>query len=126
MMIRDKFDKLYLIWNNGEGKEIEVGELKKKKNHYYFKYNIEGVKEAQEYGFELLPSLSKLQVSYFREGLFRAFTDWIPNKSKGLGTISKENNQEEIDEFEILRISKDNLNVDRFKFIEEEPFKEVQ
>ena len=126
-MIRDEFDKLYLIWNNGEGKEIEVGELKNKKNHYYFKYNIEGVKEAQEYGFELLPSLSKLQSTYFREGLFRAFTEWIPKKSSNvLTSLSKVNNREEINEFQMLRISKDNLKVDRFKFIEDESYEQVQ
>ncbi len=73
-MTREVKNVIWMIWKNDQGEPFKVGELSKRSEKYYFKYDIEGVKKAEEYGFSPLPYLPRVDVEYFREELFSSFS----------------------------------------------------
>lgn len=72
---------LYLTWRCTED-TFKIGELIFCENRYYFKYDIEGVKEATKHGFELLNGFSRLNSKYFSEVPFKLFSSWISTNHK--------------------------------------------
>lgn len=113
-MTLDKKEVLNLFWKSGEGIEFKIGELCRKSGKYYFKYEVESVKEALEQGFELLTSFPRLDSEYFREELFRIFVERIPNKNRK----EYNNNITENDEFIALKETKGVINKDSLFFKE--------
>lgn len=120
-MFNEITEKIWLTWKNEAGEAFKVGELHRRGGKYYFKYIIEEVNKAKEFGFEVLPFLPKVEVEYFREGLFRTFMDRVPNSSsKGIEEILKQYDIEQYDEFELLRKTGGKLDVDTFEFLDPE------
>ncbi|MBX4261640.1 hypothetical protein KTC96_21195 [Clostridium estertheticum] len=109
---------IYMTWKNKEGESFNVGELGKKTGKYYFRYDINGVENAKEYGFCLLPYFPKVDAKYFREELFRTFSNRLPGHSKKDKTsILKEYGLESYDDFELLKKIGDKMLNDNIEFI---------
>ena len=114
---------IYMMWKNNEGESLKVGELSKKAGKYYFKYDINGMKNAKEYGFGILPYFPKVDVKYFREELFRTFSNRLPGHGKKDKTsILKEYDLKKYDDFELLKKIGDKILGDNIEFIS--PFDE--
>ncbi|MCB2293118.1 hypothetical protein LGK95_06220 [Clostridium algoriphilum] len=114
---------IWMIWKNDEGQSFKIGELSKRTEKYYFKYDIDGVKKAGEYGFSPLPYFPKVDAKYFREGLFRSFSERLPlHGRKDITSILKEYDIEEYDDLELLKRSGGKMSTDSFEFIS--PFNE--
>ncbi|NNU77094.1 HipA N-terminal domain-containing protein [Clostridium estertheticum] len=109
---------IYMTWKNKEGQSFKVGELSKKTGKYYFRYDINGVENAKEYGFCPLPYFPKIDAKYFREELFRTFSKYIPGHDKKDKTsILKEYGLEKYDDFELLKKIGDKMLNDNIEFI---------
>ncbi|MBU3156368.1 HipA N-terminal domain-containing protein [Clostridium estertheticum] len=107
-----------MMWKNKEGESFKVGELSKKTGKYYFKYDINGVESAKEYGFCPLPYFPKVDAKYFREELFRTFSNRLPGHAKKDKTsILKEYGLEKYDDFELLKKIGDKMLNDNIEFI---------
>ncbi|MBU3074683.1 HipA N-terminal domain-containing protein [Clostridium estertheticum] len=107
-----------MMWKNKEGQSFNVGELSKKTGKYYFRYDINGVENAKEYGFCPLPYFPKIDAKYFREELFRTFSKYIPGHGKKDKTsILKEYGLERYDDFELLKKIGDKMLNDNIEFI---------
>ena len=108
---------IWMIWKNDEGQSFKIGELSKKTEKYYFKYDIEGVKKAEVYGFSPLPYFPKIDAKYFREGLFRSFLKRLPMHGKReITSVLKEYEIEEYDDLELLKKSGGKMSTDSFEF----------
>jgi hypothetical protein len=117
-MAREVNDTVWMIWKNDQGEPFKVGELSKRSEKYYFKYDIEGVKKAEVFGFSPLPYLPRIDAEYFREELFRSFSERLPwHGKKDVNSILKEYNLEEYDAFELLKKSGGKTSTDKFEFI---------
>lgn len=111
-------DIIWMTWKNSEGESFKVGELARRGEKYYFKYDIEGVKKAEEYGFALLPNLPRIDVEYFREELFCSFSKRLPwYGKKDVSSVLKEYGLEEYDAFELLKKTGGKSSGDSFEFI---------
>ncbi|MFT5874717.1 MAG: hypothetical protein ACI8WT_003694 [Clostridium sp.] len=109
---------IWMMWKNDQGEPFKVGELSKSDEKYYFKYDIDGVKKAEEYGFSLLPYLPRIDAEYFREELFRSFSKRLPwHGKKDVNSVIKEYNLKEYDEFELLKKSGGKTQTDSFEFV---------
>lgn len=109
---------IWMIWKNDQGEPFKVGELSKRSEKYYFKYDIDGVKKAEEYGFSPLPYLPRIDAEYFREELFRSFAQRLPwHGKKDVTSVLKEYNLQEYDAFELLKKTGGKTSTDRFEFI---------
>ena len=76
------------------------------------------MKKAQEYGFSPLPYLPRIDAEYFREELFRSFSERLPwHGKKDVNSVLKEYNLEEYDAFELLKKSGGKISTDSFEFI---------
>ncbi|MCB2354918.1 HipA N-terminal domain-containing protein [Clostridium estertheticum] len=107
-----------MTWKNKEGESFKVGELSKNTGKYYFRYDINGVENAKEYGFCPLPYFPKVDAKYFREELFRTFSKYIPGHGKKDKTsILKEYGLEKYDDFELLKKIGDKMLNDNIEFI---------
>lgn len=114
---------IWMMWKNDEGELFKVGELSKKTEKYYFKYDIDGVENAKAYGFSLLPYFPKLDAKYFREELFSSFAKCLPGHGKKDKTsILKEYDLKEYDDFELLKKIGGKMISDNIEFIS--PFDE--
>ena len=114
---------IWMIWKNDQGEPFKVGELSKSAEKYYFKYDIDGVKKAEAYGFSPLPYLPRIDAEYFREELFRSFSERLPwHGKKDVNSVLKEYNLEEYNAFELLKKSGGKISTDSFEFIS--PFEE--
>ena len=114
---------VWMMWKNDEGKSFKVGELSKKTDKYYFKYDMDGVEKAKEYGFSLLSYFPKVDAKYFREELFSSFSKLLPeNEKKDKTSILKEYGLDEYDDLELLKKIGDKVNLDNIEFIS--PFDE--
>ncbi|MCM1989908.1 hypothetical protein [Oceanirhabdus seepicola] len=112
-MKKNEVERLYLIWKNSEGKAFRIGRLKKIKNRFYFKYFYDIVEKIiDEEDFELLPKLSRHNIEYFSEELFRTFTEMLPNRRLKEGI-------DEISDYERLKDNLKNLNNKEFYFIDD-------
>ena len=117
-MVRDVKDVIWMIWKNDQGEPFKVGELSKTLEKYYFKYDIEGVKKAEVYGFAPLPHLPKVDVEYFREELFSSFSKRLSfHGKKDITSILKEYHLQEYDAFELLKKGGGKLSTDSLEFI---------
>jgi len=111
-------DIIWMTWKNSEGESFKVGELARQSEKYYFKYDIDGVKKAKEYGFSPLPNLPRIDVEYFREELFCIFSKRIPQYGKrDVSSVLKEYGLEEYDAFELLKKSGGKSSEDSLEFI---------
>ena len=111
-------DIIWMIWRNDEGEPFKVGELSKSAEKYYFKYDMDGVKEAKPYGFAPLPYLPRVDVEYFREELFSSFSMRLSQHGKkDVASILKEHNLKEYDAFELLKKCGGKVSTDKFEFI---------
>lgn len=109
---------IWMIWKNDQGEPFKVGELSKRSEKYYFKYDIDGVKKAEAYGFSPFPYLPRIDAEYFREELFRSFSERLPwHGKRDVNSILKEYNLEEYDAFELLKKSGGKTSTDSFEFI---------
>jgi len=116
-MTRKVKNIIWMIWRNDEGVAFKVGELSKRPGKYYFRYDLDGVKKAEAYGFSPLPYFPKLDAKYFREGLFRSFSERLPGHNKKDRTsVLKEYNLEEYDDLELLIKSGGKMPTDSFEF----------
>ena len=111
-------DIIWMTWRNGEGESFKVGELARRAEKYYFRYDIEGVKKAEEYGFIPLTNLPRIDVEYFREELFYSFSKRLPYHGKrDIRSVLKEYGLEEYDAFELLKKTGGKCPGDSFEFI---------
>jgi len=114
---------IWMIWRNDEGQSFKIGELSKRTEKYYFKYDIDGVTKAEAYGFSPLPYFPKVDAKYFREGLFRSFIERLPmHGRRDITSVLKEYDIEEYDDLELLKKSGGKMSTDSFEFIS--PFNE--
>lgn len=119
-----KVDKLiWLMWKDEQGQAFKVGELSKGSEKYYFKYDVEGVKRAKEYGFSSLPYFPIVDAKYFREELFNSFSNNLPGYGKkDITSVLKKYDITVYDDFEILKKCGGQTSEGRFEFIS--PYKE--
>ena len=111
-------DTIWMIWKNDEGESFKIGELSRRTKKYYFKYDIDGVKKAEAYGFSPLPSLPRIDAEYFREELFQSFSERLPwHGRKDTNSVLKEYDLEEYDSFELLKKSGGKVSTDSFEFV---------
>ena len=109
---------IWMIWKNDQGEPFKVGELSKRSEKYYFKYDTDGVKKAEVYGFSPLPYLPRIDAEYFREELFRSFSERLPwHGKRDVNSILKEYSLDEYDAFELLKKSGGKISTDSFEFI---------
>ena len=117
-MVREVKDVIWMIWKNDQGEPFKVGELSKTLEKYYFKYDIDGVKKAEVYGFTPLPYLPKVDVEYFREELFSSFSKRLSfHGKKDITSILKEYHLQEYDAFELLKKGGGKMSTDSLEFI---------
>jgi hypothetical protein len=116
-------DIIWMICRNSEGESSKVCELARGGEEYYAKYDIEGVKKAEEYGFSPLKNLPRIDVEYFREELFNSFSNRLPWHNKGdINSVLKQYDLEQYDAFELLKKSGGKISTDSFEFVS--PFDE--
>lgn len=109
---------IWMIWKNEQEETFKVGELSKGTEKYYFKYDIEGVKKAEAYGFSPLPCFPIVNSKYFSEELFRSFVKRLPCQGeKDMTSVLKEYNIDEYDDLELLEKSGGKMSTDRFEFV---------
>jgi len=109
---------IWMIWKDDEGKSFKIGELSKNTEKYYFKYDMDGVEKAKEYGFTPLPYFPKIDAKYFREGLFSSFLQRLPGHSKkDKSSILKQYGIEKYDDFELLKRIGNTTSTDNIEFI---------
>lgn len=72
---------LYLTWGCNED-TFKIGEFTFCENKYYFKYDVDGVKEAEKHGFELLNGFPRVNSKYFSEVPFKLFSNWISSNHR--------------------------------------------
>ncbi|MGH4052508.1 MAG: HipA N-terminal domain-containing protein [Clostridium sp.] len=114
---------VWMIWRNDEGQQFKVGELSKEAKKYYFEYDMDGTKMAQEYGFSPLPYFPRLDAKYFKEELFYSFSNNLPGYGKkDITSILKKYDIQEYDDFEILKKCGSQSSTVSFEFIS--PYKE--
>ena len=116
----DNHDVVWLVWNEKkQQKKIKVAELMKRANKYYFKYDIDGVKEAMKYDLVLLPCFSHLNAEYSSDKLFPIFSTRLPDpKRKDIGMILGKYGLNSYDEFELIKKSGAKLPTDPYEFIQ--------
>ena len=108
---------IWMIWKNKDGESFKVGELSKRPDKYYFRYDIEGVKKAEAYGFLPLPYFPIIDAKYFREGLFRSFSKRLPGHGKkDINSVLKEYNLKKYDDLKLLEKSGGAMPTDSFEF----------
>lgn len=111
-------DIIWMTWRNSEGESFKVGELARRGEKYYFKYDIEGMKKAEEYGFAQLSNFPRIDVEYFREELFCSFSKRLPwHGKRDVSSVLKEYGLEEYDAFELLKKTGGKCPGDSFEFI---------
>jgi hypothetical protein len=109
---------IWMIWKNDQGEPFKVGELSRRTGKYYFKYDIDGVKKAEVHGFSPLPYLPRIDAEYFREELFRSFSERLHwHGKKDVNSVLKEYDLAEYDAFELLKKSGGKISTDNFEFI---------
>lgn len=114
---------IWMMWKNSEGESFKVGELARRAEKYYFRYDINGVEKAEEYGFSPLPNLPLIGVEYFREELFNSFSKRLPGHGKkDIGGVLKQYDLKKYDAFELLKKSGGKISTDSFEFVS--PFDE--
>lgn len=114
---------IWMLWRNDQGEPFKVGELSRREEKYYFRYDNDGVKKAEKYGFSPLPKLPRIDTEYFREELFCSFLTRIPgNGKKDVNSVLKEYHLVEYDPFELLVKSGGKMPKDSFEFVS--PFDE--
>ena len=119
---------IWMMWKNSEGESFKVGELSRRAEKYYFRYDIGGVEKAEEYGFSPLPNLPLIDVEYFREELFNSFSKRVPEHcKKDIGSVLKQYDLKQYDlkkndAFELLKKSGGKISTDSFEFVS--PFDE--
>ena len=117
-MTSDVKNIIWMIWRNSEGESFKVGELSRREEKYYFKYDASGVKKAEEYGFSPLPDLPRIDVEYFREELFSSFSKRLPGYGKKeISSVLRQYELEEYDAFELLKKSGGKISTDSLEFI---------
>lgn len=100
-------EEVLLLMFNENGESIKVGELTKKGNKFYFKYDKNGVKKATELGFKTLDGFPKIDAEYFREEMFVGFSE----------RVVKDNlNNDEI--FELLKSTGGKISEDNLQFVD--------
>ena len=107
---------MWMMWKNEQEESFKVGELCRRGGKYYFKYDIDGVKKAEEYGFSSLPQFPRLDVEYFREELFHSFSERLPGKREA-NSLLKEHKLKEYDAFELLKRSGGKSATDSLEFV---------
>jgi hypothetical protein len=107
---------IWMIWRNEQEQSFKVGELCRIGEKYYFKYDAEGVRKAEEYGFYPLPQFPRLDVEYFREELFNSFSQRLPCKREANNAL-KEYKLKEYDLFELLKRSGGKTTTDSLEFV---------
>lgn len=109
---------LYLVWRSSEDECITIGELNRRDgDKYYFKYDLNGVREAIKKGFEVLSTMPIITAKYFKEELFSIFQRRVSGKHKREILEDIEEKQEEYDDFELLKISKGKCIDDGLEFV---------
>jgi len=109
---------IWMIWKNDQDESFKVGELSRRSGKYYFNYDIDGVKRAQEYGFSPLPYFPKLDAEYFREELFRTFSKRLPGHGKkSMPSVLKEYKLRKYDDLELLKRSGGKMSTDSIEFV---------
>ena len=117
-MNKEVNDMIWMMWKNEEGESFKVGELCRQVEKYYFKYDIDGVEKAGEYGFSPLPNLPRIDVEYFREELFQSFSKRLPlHGKKDISTLLKQYDLKAYDAFELLKKSGGKTSTDSIEFI---------
>lgn len=117
-MTKEVKNMIWIIWKNDQGEPFKIGELSRTAEKYYFKYDINGVKKAEAYGFSPFPYFPTIDAEYFREELFHSFSMRLPwHGRKDVNAILKEYNLEEYDAFELLKKSGGKMSTDSFEFI---------
>lgn len=111
-------ETLYLIWRLSEDESITIGELNRKdRDKYYFKYDLEGVREAIHKGFQVLSTMPIITAKYFKEELFSIFQRRVSGKHKKEILEDIEEKQDEYDDFTLLMISKGKCIDDGLEFV---------
>jgi len=114
---------MWMIWRNSEGESFKVGELARREEKYYFKYDTLGVERAEEYGFYPFPNFPRIDVEYFREELFNSFSKRLPwHGKKDVSSVLKQYDMKQYDAFELLKKSGGKMSTDSFEFVN--PFEE--
>jgi len=109
---------IWMIWKNSEGESFKVGELSRRAEKYYFKYDALGVEKAEEYGFSPLINFPRIDVEYFREELFSSFSERLPwHGKKDVSSVLKQYDLKEYDAFELLKKSSGKISTDSFEFV---------
>ena len=117
-------DVIWMIWKNDQGQPFKVGQLSKGAEKYYFEYDIDGVKRAEEYGFAPLETFPIVDAKYFREELFYSFSSNLPGYGeKDITSVLKKYSIKEYDDFELLKKSGGQTSTGSFEFIS--PFEEM-
>ncbi|MGH4138412.1 HipA N-terminal domain-containing protein [Clostridium sp.] len=110
-------DIIWITWKNSEGESFKVGELARRDEKYYFKYDTSGVEKAEVYGFSTLPNFPRIDVEYFREELFSSFSKRLPwHDKRDVSSVLKEYGLEEYDAFELLKKTGGKCPGDSFEF----------
>ena len=114
-----KRDLVYLVWTDVKtGNKYKVAELYKENGHFYFKYILENVKEAQKYGFKLLIAFPQINALYDNPRLFANFAARLPEPTRPeIKEILKTYGMTEYDEFELLKRSGAKLPTDNYEFV---------
>jgi len=117
-MTKETNDTIRMIWRNKKGESFKVEELCRQAEKYYFKYDIDGVEKAKDYGFYPLPNLPRIDVEYFREELFQSFSKRLPlHGKKGISSVLKQYDLKTYDAFELLKKSGGKISTDSFEFV---------
>ena len=113
-----KVDNLiWMVWRNDQNQPFKIGELSKRAEKYYFKYDIDGVKNAEVFGFTPLTYFPRTDAEYFKEELFSSFLKRIPGQGKkDISAILKEYSLEKYDDLELLKRSGGKMSTDSFEF----------
>ena len=96
---------VYLVWKDVKtGNRYKVAELYKENGHFYFKYILENVKEAQKNGFELLIAFPQINATYENPQLFAVFSARLSDERRPeIKEILETYGMTEYDEFELLK-----------------------
>ena len=110
---------LQLAWSDKYGTKHIIGELEKKDSKYFCRYNLDGVKQAQKFGFRPLVSFPQLNATYENSFLFPMFSSRVPDKRRpDMDKILATYNLSAFEPFEYLKASGGRLPIDKFEFID--------
>lgn len=123
-------NRLLVTWKNPVTRyRYEIGELQKENNEYTFLYNNKEVEKAKKDGFQSFGEFVDLETKYIQRegGLFVSFKTRIPSRKRKdfvefLKKFGEERDPDEVDDFEILKLTRGALATDTIEVFEDIDF----